>query len=262
MKEEVKIFLTALMFYTRIPCPIWIDHSEEYLEKSTRYLSLVGWIVGGITSFVFIISSFLFSTTLSIIFSITTSVLTTGAFHEDGLADTCDAFGGGWTKEKILTIMKDSRIGTYGVVALILMFLAKFSILSNLLNLHENNLLKIVAIFISGNSTSRFIAITSTITHSYVSDIDMSKSKLIVKKNFKWTDSTIIIAAFFGLIPLILFQSPIVFILIIPMYLIKWLMLRFFNRWIGGYTGDCLGAIQQISEVTFYIGLLLLWKFI
>ena len=260
MKEEVKVFLTALMFYTRIPCPKWVDHSEAYLEKSTRYLPLVGWIVGGITSIIFICSSFLFSTTLSIIFAITASVLTTGAFHEDGLADTCDAFGGGWTKEKILAIMKDSRIGTYGVVALILIFLTKFIVLSDLLDISENILLTVVAIFISGNSASRFIAITSIITHNYVSDTDMSKSKPVVKKNFNWYDPTIIIAAVFGFIPLICFSSPIVFVVIIPMYLSKWLMLRFFNKWIGGYTGDCLGAVQQISEIIFYISLLILWN--
>jgi adenosylcobinamide-GDP ribazoletransferase len=97
MKEEIKIFFTALMFYTRIPCPKDIDHSPEYINKATRYFPLIGWIVGGISVAVFFASSLLFEANIAVLMSLIAGILVTGAFHEDGLADVFDGFGGGWT---------------------------------------------------------------------------------------------------------------------------------------------------------------------
>ena len=118
IKEEIKIFFTSLMFYTRLPCPSYIDHSENYLNKATRYFPLIGIIVGTISFILFWIFNQIFNVEISIIIAIATGILITGAFHEDGFADTFDGFGGGWTKEKILEIMKDSRIGAYGAISL------------------------------------------------------------------------------------------------------------------------------------------------
>jgi len=266
MKEELKIFFTAMMFYTRIPCPKWVDHSQEYLVKSVRYLPLIGWIVGALSGITFIAAIYFLPSTLSIALAMLTSILVTGAFHEDGLADVCDGFGGGWTKDKILTIMKDSRVGTYGVAGLVLVLLVKFLSLSTILQFAPTGFFEyplfILAVFISGNSLSRFIALTTIVTHQYVRENDDSKAKPVVKQNLKWWDVKLIISAFFGIIPLVIFKTPLVFLLIIPMYLTKGLMLRFFKKWIGGYTGDCLGAVQQVSEVVFYIGFIILWKYI
>src|SRR5271155_1493195 len=110
MKKEIKIFLTAVMFFTRIPCPSWVDHSPEYLRESARYLPLVGIIVGAIGAIVYIVSSVIFPHAIALLLSMLVTILVTGAFHEDGLADMCDGFGGGFTKESILRIMSDSRI--------------------------------------------------------------------------------------------------------------------------------------------------------
>ena len=133
MKKELHIFFTTLMFYTRIPCPKNIDHNPEYLNKATRYFPIVGWIVGGISFAVYYLSSIVFSQEIAIILSMIGGILTTGAFHEDGFADVCDGFGGGWTKEKILMIMKDSAIGAYGAIGLVLLFLLKFQSLNQLI---------------------------------------------------------------------------------------------------------------------------------
>src|ERR1700678_2498706 len=102
MKKELQLFLTAIMFYTRIPVPRWVNHSSNSLNDATKYFPLVGWIVGGIASLVFIGAKYFFNLPISILLSMAASVLLTGAFHEDGFADVCDGFGGGWTKEKIL----------------------------------------------------------------------------------------------------------------------------------------------------------------
>ena len=87
MKKEIRIFFTALMFFTRIPCPKWVDHSEEYLNKSSKYFPLMGWIVGGGSALVFWLSTYIFPLPISILLSMIASILITGAFHEDGLAD-------------------------------------------------------------------------------------------------------------------------------------------------------------------------------
>jgi adenosylcobinamide-GDP ribazoletransferase len=257
MKKEIRIFFTSLMFYTRIPCPKWVDHSEEYLNKATRYLPLVGILVGSISAGVFYLSHFILPHSVSIILALFAGILTTGAFHEDGLADVCDGFGGGWTKDKILLIMKDSRIGAYGAIGLILLFGLKFSLLFSL----PATLLP--CLFISGHALSRLTALSFIFTHTYARDDETSKTRPVAKRPAFYN---LLIAVFFGIAPLFLFGNPIVFLLIVPLILLKIYLGWYFNKWIGGYTGDCLGATQQIAEVLFYLTFVILiqcpvWKF-
>ena len=93
------------MFLTRLPVPKNIDHSETYLQKSPKYFPLIGWIVAALSFTAFFIFHQYVAEDIAVLASIIAGIFTTGAFHEDGFADTCDAFGGGWTKEKILAIM-------------------------------------------------------------------------------------------------------------------------------------------------------------
>ncbi len=253
MKKEIQIFLTAIMFFTRIPCPKWVDHNAEYLKKSAKYFSLVGVIVGSVGALVFYGFSFIFSTEISLLLSMVSTIYVTGAFHEDGFADVCDAFGGGWTKEKILLIMKDSRLGTYGVSGLILILAIKFS------TLRETPIHLIPLTIIAGHSLSRFIATTLIYTHPYVRETDDSKAKPAAKSI---TLSMVIVSAIFGLVPLLFFKTPLIFLTLIPCYIAKVYLGAKFKKWIGGQTGDCAGAVQQLCEVVFYLSAIALWKFI
>lgn len=261
MKKELHIFFTCLMFYTRIPCPKNITHHPDYLNKATRYFPFIGWIVGGISFLAFYLFSFFLSSEIAVILAIITSILTTGAFHEDGFADVCDAFGGGWTKEKILMIMKDSAIGAYGAIGLVLLFLLKFKLLAESVLLFANNILLIFLLFISAHSLSRLAAISIIFTHEYSRDDASSKSKPIAKQ-YTWKE--VFGSFFFGLVPLIVFSSfDLKFLLaIIPVFITRYFLARYFQKWIDGYTGDCLGATQQVCEVVFYLSILFLWKFI
>ena len=126
MKKDIRILFTAILFYTRIPCPSSTDHSPDYINKATRYFPFIGWIVGAISFSVYWLSAQIFDTNIAVTLSMLAGVMTTGAFHEDGLADVYDGFGGGWTKGKILDIMKDSRVGAYGVIVLIFSFALKY----------------------------------------------------------------------------------------------------------------------------------------
>ena len=98
MRRELELFFTAIMFFTRLPVPE-LEYSQEKLNASSRYFPLVGILVGALSATVFMFSSLIFSTNISMLLSMITSILITGAFHEDGFADTCDGFGGGYTKE-------------------------------------------------------------------------------------------------------------------------------------------------------------------
>lgn len=253
MKKQIHIFFTALMFFTRIPCPKWISHSPEILNKSTRYFSLVGLLVGTISAFFYLVAAQLFTTEIALVISMIASAWTTGAFHEDGFADVCDGFGGGWSKDKILLIMKDSRLGTYGTIGLIFILAMKF------LALNEIPSEYIMLAIISGHSISRFTATTLIFSHPYVRDTEDSKSKPVANK---MSLNTLMVNAFFGLLPLILFQNHKIFFVLIPLGITKWWLSRFFKKWIGGQTGDCAGALQQLSEVVYYLSLVALWKYI
>ena len=114
----MNLFFTALMFYTRLPVPANINHNDTALSRATQFFPLIGWIIGGIGAATLCGCSLVFSPELAVLLSMIATIYATGAFHEDGFADMCDGFGGGWTKTQILTIMKDSRLGTYGVTGL------------------------------------------------------------------------------------------------------------------------------------------------
>ena len=249
------------MFYTRIPCPKNIDHNPDYLNKASRYFPLIGWIVGSVAFTVFYIFNYLGGPEIAIILSMIASVLVTGGFHEDGFADVCDGFGGGWTKEKILTIMKDSAIGAYGAIGLILLLLLKYQGLSQLVPVVANSNFILLLLFIAGHAISRLAAISIVFTHQYSREDASSKSKPIAQ-SYSWKE--VVGAFFFGLFPLVIlsyFQWQILLVLI-PVFVTRFFLARYFQKWIDGYTGDCLGATQQVCEVIFYITVIALWKFI
>lgn len=256
MKQEIKIFFTALMFYTRIPCPKFDDFDEELLNKATRYFPLIGWIVAAGAVFTIYLLHFILPLSVCVILSLAVSVLMTGSFHEDGFADSCDGFGGGWTKTRILDIMKDSRVGTYAVVGLIILFLLKISATIELLQ--QDFIFGLKTLFLA-HVLSRFVAESIIFTHEYSREDATSKVKPLAKK---LSVKNILISLLFTLPAFLLFQNAWVFIVFIPVYLMKMYLARYFTKWIDGYTGDCLGATQQITEVIIYLAMLILWKFI
>jgi len=252
MKREIRVFFTALMFFTRIPCPKWVDHSEEYLNKASKYFPVIGIIIGSVSAFIYWLFQLIFPVEIALILSMISSVIITGAFHEDGFADVCDGFGGGWTKEKILLIMKDSRLGTFGVIGLGLILLLKWSVLKYF----PVNTLMIA--LVSGHAISRLNAVSLIFTDDYARDDDTSKSKPLATK---MSPGELIFAMLFGIVPLILFANVYVLLVLVPLLFVRWYFSRYFKKWIGGYTGDCLGAVQQVSEIVFYLSLILIFKY-
>lgn len=246
MRKQLHIFLTALMFYTRIPVPRWVEHSPELLNKSTIYFPVIGWLVGGYTALIFFLCQIFLPTDIAILLSFVAGIWMTGAFHEDGFADVCDGFGGGWTQEKILTIMKDSRLGAFGAIGMTMIFLMKFFALKALVPE-----LQIVPVLVIGHTLSRYTALTFIFTHEYVRENENSKAKPIAKK---LGERELIVATIFGQLPLLLFYPHwSVFLVLIPLLGLKQYLAWYFKKWIGGYTGDCLGATQQLAEIVIYL---------
>lgn len=268
MKKELRIFYTALMFLTRLPVPRFTDHSPEYLERSVKYFPLVGWIVAAISGLTFLLFNKYISEDIAIAASIIAGILTTGAFHEDGFADVCDAFGGGWTKEKILLIMKDSRLGSYGVIGMIAVLSCKFLLLKELpkftpdlahpsMNIFDNYRYFLL-IIVAAHAVSRFMPVLVMCFYEYVTDPDGSKSKPVATR--KPSFGTLLVAGITALLPFVLMNWQFLFA-IIPVIYIAFSLAKYFKKWIGGYTGDCLGAIQQVSELTFYLSTIIIWHY-
>lgn len=248
-QKEINIFFTSLMFFTRIPVPSFKNYDESDLNKCTRYFPLVGILVGAISFFAFYCSAFLFPISISVIFSLLAGVLVTGAFHEDGFADCFDGFGGGWSKSKILDIMKDSRLGTYGTVALIFLFLLKFFALSTLVERFQDNWLSIFLIFITYHSLARLTGISVSFLLPYSREDENSKSKPLAK-SFSWKE--VVGSMIFGLLPFcfLIADISIYFLAAIPVLVLLILYSKYyFNKWIEGFTGDCLGCVEQFAEV-------------
>ncbi|MEN9569250.1 MAG: hypothetical protein RL172_481 [Bacteroidota bacterium] len=265
MQQQWKIFLSAIMFLTRLPVGRHMDHNEALLQQTPRYLPLVGCVVAMIVLPVFIIFYQWVSPSLAILAMMICSLLVTGAFHEDGFADVCDAFGGGWTKEKILLIMKDSRLGTYGVAGLVSILAAKFLLLQQLITLLNTTEDKIVfyrlfaGICLAAHSSSRLMSVWVIQLYQYVTADDGSKSKPLASQKLSPVGMCIAIA---GAIAAFLLLPPnflLVFFLQLPVTL---LLANYFKKWIGGYTGDCLGAVQQVAEICFYLAAIIIWKYI
>jgi adenosylcobinamide-GDP ribazoletransferase len=246
VKHQLNLFFLALGFFSRIPMPAWIDYSPENLNRASRYFTLVGWLLGGLVALVFIAANYLFSNSISLWLAMAFSLLLTGAFHEDGLADTADGFGGAFLREKKISIMKDSRIGTYGAAALVMALLGKYLLLIE-------NIQIALSIFIA-YALSRTVAASLVFDMRYVADDDGSKSKPLANNQSRM-DLAILLTTCLPIFLLLHWQKAVLIIatLIIVRYAAKF----YFQKQIGGYTGDCLGAAQQISELIIYAVLLI-----
>jgi adenosylcobinamide-GDP ribazoletransferase len=253
MRREIHVFFTALMFYTRIPCPSWVNHDPEYLNLSTRYFPLVGLLVGVVASLAMGLSLSIFSETIAVLLGLAVSLLTTGAFHEDGLADVMDGFGGGWNKEKILDIMKDSRVGTFGVAGLVVVLGLKVGALSHGLTQQVWPTL-LFSIFAHG--VSRCFALSTMYLIPYAQEDALSKAKPIATQ----PSTTNMVVGWGWMLPWALFV-PAAWWLTLPVAAVVWLwVVRMSKKWIGGYTGDVLGSIQQLTEVSLLLSYVALWN--
>ncbi len=247
---ELRLLLTAVQYFTRLPVPAWVGHTQEQLNGSARYFPAVGLLIGSIGALALWATSLVLPAPLPVILSTALTVLLTGAFHEDGLADTFDGLGGSATRERALEIMKDSRLGTFGVSALVLALLLKIAAL----NAFPVELAVIV--LIAGHGFSRACAITLLFAGSYAGNAEQSRAKPVAQH---MGVGEFLVAAIIGILPLIWCGRHALAGLICALAML-YVLARWFTKRLGGFTGDTLGAAQQLTEIVFYLAVLASWK--
>ncbi len=240
----MQIFLTALMFFTRIPMPATLPYSKELLNKALRFFPLVGSIIGGIGAGVLWLALLVFPMELAVLISMVATIFVTGAFHEDGFADFCDGYGGGMPKDKILEIMKDSRLGTYGAIGLVSIMAVKFTAIINIPINH------VFIVLVAAHVISRCVPVFLVYTTSYIREDALSKAKPI-GNNISL--KSLIIASATSLIPFLFVEWKLSFIIILTLTVIFFLFRSYIIKKTGGYSGDVLGALQQLCEVVIYL---------
>lgn len=240
--RELGLVLAAAMFLTRLPLGRWTRYSDEQLNHSSRYFSLVGAGVGIVGAAVLGTAAIVLPLPVAVILSVVATVLATGAFHEDGLADTCDALGGGTTREDVFRILEDSRIGAFGALGLILALSLKVTSLAHL------PLSALPIALICAHAFSRAACVLVMSLGRYAKR-EGGKTRPVAAGVRKMDAA---IAVLIGLVPFAL--APAAFLWAVPIMLAACAALYGYFRFrIGGYTGDCLGATQQIAEIAGYL---------
>ncbi len=241
MRDQLKIFFTAMMFLTRIPCPKWVDHAPDNLAKSSVYFPLVGVLVGGIGAVVYHLVAYAYAPNFAALCGISATVVITGAFHEDAFADVCDGFGG-WTPQRRLEIMRDSRVGSFGVAGLVLILGAKATLISAM-PVSRATLAFLAAHAVARWSSlilmSRFASVTdsTSLARPFTSAITPTRMLL----------ATLLAAA----VALLCGPATAITLFAVTLLLCQGAG-TFFRKWVGGISGDCIGAVNQLTELVCY----------
>ena len=246
-REELVVFLLAVQLLTRCPIRSQALFTEARLAAATRYHPLVGAVIGALSGCVFWLSHLAFPVSLAVVLAVAASLLATGALHEDGLTDTCDGLGGGATREQALAIMRDSRIGTYGAAGLGLMLAAK------VLALATTPPEVIPWLLIAAHTASRSSAVLAIATGTYVRDAGLARpiADAVAPASLALALATGVAAV----CALLAVTGPAAVLAGLAGLAVGHFAMRgVYERKLGGYTGDCLGAVQQTSELGLYLG--------
>ena len=246
-REELALLALAVQLLTRCPVPAQDAPGAARSGAAARYYPLVGVAVGAFAGIVFWLAHLVFPHLLALVLATAASLLATGAFHEDGFADACDGLGGGRTREQALAIMRDSRLGTYGAAGLGLMLAAK------VLALAAVPPDAIPLLLVAGHAASRSSAVLALATSAYVRDEGLARSV-----SDTLGPGSLALALGFGAAALallaLLVAAAVVLAALAGLAAGHLAMRAAYERKLGGHTGDCLGAVQQMSELGLYLG--------
>lgn len=251
LRDETRFALTAWVYFTRVPLPgrlvRWLGYEPRYLSGAARYFPLVGAIVGALGAAVYGLALQLFPVGVAVLLAMAATVLLTGALHEDGLADCCDAFGGAYARADTLRIMQDSRIGAFGAIGLLLVLALKWQTLAALPTG------RVAWLMIGAQAASRCNALSLMLNLDYVRSEGRAKP---LAQRLGWGPACV--AAMLGLSWLLWPDWRWGLAAVLLLLLLRTALAAWFKRRLGGYTGDCLGLAQQLSELALYL-LALAW---
>ncbi len=274
----IRHFLLAVQFFTRIPITgalaQWVGFSPAMLRASAAHFPGVGMLVGAVAAGVYVVLAALLPHTayaplVAAVLSTIVTVLLTSGFHEDGLADVADGLGGSYDKARALEIMKDSRVGAFGAMALVLALLAKVALVALLGSVDGipdggdeapfnawYQMTSVGSALFAGHVVSRTLPLLLIYWLPHVGDSAASKSKPLADQislkslliAFSWCFMAL------ALVLSTLAATDLIVACSLAFIALLW-MHRLFKRRLQGFTGDCLGATQQVCEVAFYLGL-------
>lgn len=240
--------LAAFIFFTRLPFWRIKEVPADCFKTVVNYWPLVGWLTGGTMALTYLGASYLFPFPIPILLAIISRVIVTGALHEDGLTDFFDGFGGGKNKQQTLAIMKDSFIGSYGVIGLILFYLLLFTLMTIIPGE------KLWMFLITGDVWSKFAASQLINRLPYARKEEESKAKVVYNR---MSLTTFLFALLFGVLPFIILPTGYLWAAIAPLLtfygLSSWMKHR-----LQGYTGDCCGATFLLCELSYYLAVAIL----
>ena len=263
--QFIRHYLLAVQFFTRIPVTgrlaAWVGYSPQMLRASAAHFPGVGVLVGALVAvltavlLVFLPQASPLSPLVAAVLGTVFSVMLTGAFHEDGLADIADGLGGSQNRERALEIMKDSRVGAFGAIAVVLVLFAKVSLLALIGDVCPE--VMVVGIF-AAHVASRTFPLLLIRLLPHVGDVAGSKSKPLADQITGLSLFIAILWLFMALAGVFIIYDAIYLIASMVAASVAFLyMWRLFTKRLQGFTGDCLGATQQVCEAAFYLGLAL-----
>ena len=256
LQRELRLWLLALQFFTRVPVPAWVGWSPQAMNASARHYPAVGLLVGAWSAAVFVVAQALWPPAVAVGLAMAAGIWLTGGFHEDGLADTCDGLGGAVPREKALAIMKDSRLGSYGALGLFAVLGLKAAALHGLAV--AQGPAGVVPALLFAHAASRAEAVALLRLLPYAGDPEHAKAKPMAMQvsGAGWL-------AALGWVALLAFAlwtwrgeavlAPMAAAALGVLLLGAWCA-RWYRRRLGGYTGDTLGAAQQLTELAAYLG--------
>ncbi|MFT3801201.1 MAG: adenosylcobinamide-GDP ribazoletransferase [Burkholderiaceae bacterium] len=274
--RALRHYLLAVQFFTRLPVTgrlaRWVGFSDAALRASAAHFPGVGWLIGAIAALVWLATTTLLGGTgagvdgaagglapgvaaVAAVFSTAATVLVTGAFHEDGLADVADGLGGTLDRERALAIMKDSRLGSFGVLALVLVVAAKLSLLAALAQRDPSS--AVAAVMLTAHVVSRFAPLMLIRTLDYV-EAGTRDTPLKAKPMASAIGDRALVVAGLWTLPALAWLAAVIGVpalacTIVAIALLTAMLGRWFRRRLGGFTGDCLGATQQGVELLVYL---------
>lgn len=246
----MKRLLAALIFFTRLPFWRIAEVPGEYFKRVVPLWPIAGWLTGGIMVVTFWVFSLFLPVGLAWTAAIISRLLVTGCLHEDGLADFCDGMGGGTSCQRVLEIMKDSHIGTYGVVGLILYFIVLTQVGVQM------DTATMCGVIISADCWSKACASNIINLLPYARKAEEAKNKVIYDR-MTWQEWLLSFVA--GLLPVILFMQPMFLPALVVPIAVFLLLILLMKRRIQGYTGDCCGAVFLLCELSFYLACIVIY---
>ena len=245
LADQLRALLTGLTFLTRIPGPAWVSHEADDLARSTVHFPLIGLLVGLFGGGIYWLAATWWPPLVAAALATAATAWLTGAFHEDALADAFDGFGGGWSRDQILAIMKDSRVGSYGVIAVALVLAAKLGVLASL------SAADAVRALVAGHVLGRWSSLPLIWRYPYVRGTSgvgrpFAAGVTGARLALGTAVAVVIVGGTLGVRALAPLAAAVVVVRAAGTY---------FRRRIGGITGDCLGATNQLVELATYLAL-------